>query len=108
MFARGFLLDNHKLCFPSSAPKLSRQSTTTPLHISHQVIHKAVSDQSVPFNRAEDVGVNDENCGQKGPDVGEQVEAFKDQAFQRVHKNTKMLNKLFKLGRMSNRRADLR
>lgn len=102
MFARGFVLDNHKLCFPPSATQLSRQSTTAPLHVSHQVIRKAVSDQSVPFNRAEDLRVNDESCGQKGPDVGEQVEAFKDQGFHKNPDNSKMLNKLFKLGRMSN------
>lgn len=78
------------------------------LHISHQVIHKAVSDQSVPFNRARDLRVNDGNCGQKGPDVGERVKAFKDQGFHKNQDNSKMLNKLFKLGRMSTRRADLR
>lgn len=81
MFARGFLLDNHKLCFPSSAPKLSKQSTMPPLHISHHVIRKAASDQLVPFNRADD-----ENCGQKGPDVGERVEAFKEDSS--VYTNT--------------------
>lgn len=79
MFARGFVLDNHKLCFPSSATQSSRQSTTAPLQISHQAIHKAVSDHSVAFNRAEDLRVNDGNRGQMGPDVGEQAEAFKNQ-----------------------------
>lgn len=47
-----------EVIFFSSAHSSTRQNTMAPLHSSHSVIWKAVSDQFSPFNRSKDLRLN--------------------------------------------------
>lgn len=75
IFACGFILDNQKLSFSSSAHSSARRNTLAPLPVSHSVIWKAffLSDRSAALNRAR--GPSPKPLGtwdKSGPGAGEE------------------------------------